>query len=141
MSVCPRCHSRFEQGEERCPACRAPLLGVVTGCADADRRSAVAAAGGVRVVESTPVESSGSENPDGEERFVLLLEEPLYEMAAMIREFLQNCGIGVLVQGESIGLLYRLPAFGAPISRSRVYVHESDFQEARELVAHFFART
>jgi hypothetical protein len=72
------------------------------------------------------------------ERLLLLLEEPLPEMAEMIREFLQNCGIGCVVQSESIGLLYRLPA---PISRARVLVLESDFQEARELVAHFFSRS
>jgi hypothetical protein len=105
---------------------------------DPDRRSADVAVAGVRVVESTPVDHPGSDDPEGQERFVLLLEEPLYEMAGMIREFLQNCGIEVLVRSESIGLIYR-PAPGARISCTRVYVHHSDFQEARELVAHFFA--
>lgn len=119
MSVCSRCHRRFELDEGRCPACQAPLLEVV-GSAD-------------------PVGSEPADDSEEQGRFVLLLEEPLYEMAAMIQEFLQNCGIGVFLRSEPIGLLYR-PVPGADISSTRVYVHESDFPEARELVAHFFAR-
>jgi hypothetical protein len=124
MSVCPRCHTRSEPGEERCSACGSPLLELVMG--------PPAVPG---YPETLDLESDGPENGA---RFILLLEEPLYEMAAMIREFLQNCGIGVLIHGEPISLFYRGPGSGADLSLSRVYVHESDFQEARELVAHFF---
>jgi hypothetical protein len=72
---------------------------------------------------------------------VLLLEEPLPEMAAMIQEFLQNSGIVCVVQSETIGLLYRLPMLGSSFSGARVYVRASDFAEARELVAHFFKKS
>jgi hypothetical protein len=152
MPVCPKCRSEFEQGADWCAACDTVLLDVVS----ADRPTPIepgdrAAAGyprgpdrsggapeGRLAVQADPLPSSATDSPD--ERLILLLEEPLPEMAEMICEFLQNCGIRSVVHSESIGLLYRLPAPGAPISRSRVYVFESDYQEARELVAHFFDR-
>jgi len=92
----------------------------------------------VSAAEAAPAREP-SEEPSN--RLLLLLEEPLPEMAAMIREFLHNCGIDCIVHSESIGLLYRLPAPGAPISRARLYVRESDWHEARELVTNFFKKT
>jgi hypothetical protein len=84
---------------------------------------------------------SGDEDEPGDDRLVLLLEEPMPEMAAMIQEFLQNSGIACVVQSETIGLLYRLPMLGSSFSGARVYVRASDFAEARELVAHFFKKS
>ncbi len=159
MPVCPRCRAEFERGAVWCATCEAALLDVVrgdkpdrqfdaqpmqsgglsrggSGHSDRGRDSSNAA---TAVEASEPVAGGGPSS--GEERLVLLLEEPLPEIAEMIAEFLQNCGIRCIVNSESIGLLYRLPAPGAPISRVRVYVLESDFQEARELVAHFFDRS
>ena len=71
-------------------------------------------------------------------RMKLLLEEPLPEMADMIREFLQNSGIACVVHADAIANLYRLPA---PLSRARVYVHAEDWAEAKELVDSFFRKS
>jgi hypothetical protein len=142
MPVCPRCRSEFERGFEWCVACDVLLLDVVfleNGGQQASPRRGVTS--GVSQTDSPGEESHSHGDRHSQERLLLLLEEPLPEMAEMIREFLQNCGIGCVVQSESIGLLYRLPAPGAPISRARVFVLESDYQEARELVAHFFNRS
>jgi len=167
MPVCPKCRSRFATGTEWCAACDVVLLDVVSrsnnsGSASRgvsrpvpptgdDRRSAAPAPGPATrysgsdqasvAVQPAPLpDSAGTFEGEGD-RMVLLLEEPLPEMAGMICEFLQNCGIRSIAHADSIGLLYRLPAPGAPMSRSRVYVMESDYQEARELIAHFFDRS
>jgi hypothetical protein len=111
MPLCPKCHARYAAGASSCPTCRVPLLGVV--------------------------ERSGLEaEPEPEfESLKLLAEVALPEMAGMIEEFLKSSGIGCVVQTESIGLLYRLPL---PLASSRIFVRESDFDEARELMSHFF---
>src|SRR5688500_17749301 len=132
MPVCPRCRSEFERGSEWCAACDVLLLDLI-------RRESAPTAGVVRAAKGNvagerrssppvPQDEEGPMNAEAtsDERLLLLLEEPLPEMAEMIREFLRNCGIGSVVQSESIGLLYRLPAPGAPISRARVFVRESD---------------
>jgi hypothetical protein len=150
MPVCPRCRSEFERGSEWCAACDVLLLDVIRpensasplpDGVEGSARGNITAPN--RRNPGSPDRNStmSPEAPAAEERLLLLLEEPLPEMAEMIREFLQNCGIGCVVQSESIGLLYRLPAPGAPISRARVFVLESDYPEARELVAHFFNRS
>ena len=77
-------------------------------------------------------------NPPDLAQLKLLIEEPLPEMADMIREFLQNSGIACVVQANSLGHLYRLCA---PHCRARVYVHTDDYDEARELVQQFFGNT
>jgi hypothetical protein len=162
MPVCPKCRSEFEKGAEWCAACDVVLLVLVTPPRPTFIEPKRAGGGGTREGRASGKPVRGDSSPGGpsegrrrahadpppapavptaEEKLILLLEEPLPEMAEMISEFLENCGIRSVVHSESIGLLYRLPAPGAPISRARVYVLESDFQEARELVAHFFDRT
>src|SRR5512140_2030298 len=158
MPVCPKCRSEFERGAVWCAACEVALLDIVRGDKSDDPfdprapfqlgglpRGGAGRGGRGDPDAATAVQApdpvAGGNTPSGEERLLLLLEEPLPEIAEMIAEFLQNCGIRCIVNSESIGLLYRLPAPGAPISRVRVYVLESDFQEARELVAHFFDRS
>ena len=149
MPVCPKCRSEFERGADWCAACDAVLLDVVSAARptpiEPGERAATAHARGNERPGGAPegrlaVRADPLASDSSDERLILLIEEPLPEMAEMICEFLQNCGIRSVVHSESIGLLYRLPAPGAPISRSRVYVFESDYQEAREVVAHFFDR-
>ncbi|TPW02048.1 MAG: hypothetical protein FD129_3256 [bacterium] len=78
-----------------------------------------------------PVEHNRGEKDDG--ALKLLIEEPMPEMAAMIREFLLDCGIGSVVQSGPIGYPHRLP-----LSRARVFVREKDWAEARQLIDQFF---
>lgn len=117
MLLCPKCHSRFATGTESCPKCRGPLIGVVRG-------SVSGQAGRVP-------ESPGDDEP----LIRLLAEVPLPEVAGMIEEFLKSSGIECVTTTESIGLLYRLPV---PLASSRIFVRESDYDEARELISHFF---
>jgi hypothetical protein len=128
MTICPRCRSERERETEWCPDCRVALLRLVETDAgpvvidfndDDDWGEDIEPAG-------RPVEPSSLK---------LLLEEPLPEMADMIREFLQNSGISCVVHANSLGYLYRL---NAPLCRSRVYVHADDYDTARELVGQFF---
>lgn len=116
MPICPKCHAEFEDGTESCPTCGVPLLEVVPGVEPGWPDDAV------------PIVEDG-------EPLKLLMEVSLPEMAGMIQEFLQNCGIRCWAHTDSMGLLYRLPA---PLASSRVFVRESDFEEARELISHFF---
>ncbi len=129
MRFCPRCRSRFVSGSAKCPDCNILLLSVIPG---GHPRS------GAPDGEDTGFDPETG--PSSPPKLLLLHEESLPEMAAMIKEFLQNCGIDCIVHCESIGLLYRLPGPGAPISRARLYVRDSDYHEARELVTNFFKK-
>lgn len=123
MLLCPKCHARFEAGTESCPKCRGPLIGLVRG--ESSGRAGRAA------------NSGGFDEPsEGDEPLIRLLAEvPLPEVAGMIEEFLKSSGIECVTTTESIGLLYRLPM---PLASSRIFVRESDYDEARELISHFF---
>jgi len=131
MTICPRCRFEFNPGAEWCPDCRVAML---------------------RLVEPMPQpvdlidDDEWAEDPEPWAPSVppdltqlkLLFEEPLPEMADMIREFLQNSGIACVVQANSLGHLARL---NVPLCRARVYVHVDDYDEARELVQQFFGNT
>lgn len=134
MPICTRCHARVDDGTGICARCNAPVVSVLDGGRGAGGRRSTPTAPG-----STPAHAGGKEAD--EDRLVLLLEEPLPEVAAMIREFLENSGIACVVHAESIGLLYRLPLTGASFSGARVFVRASDYPEARELVTHFFKQS
>lgn len=133
MTICPRCRFELIPGTEWCPDCRVPLLQLVE-----------------RPVDPEPVdlndEDEWAEDPEpwapsvppDTSQLKLLFEEPLPEMADMIREFLQNSGIACVVQANSLSHLYRL---NAPLTRARVYVYADDFDEARLLVDQFFGTT
>ena len=130
MPICPRCRSRYDYDTERCPACDVVLLEVLEMEGPLPDMEDFEEDDWVEPVGETPVDKS-----DG--ALKLLIEEPMPEMAAMIREFLQNCGIGCVVHEDPIGHLYRLPV---PLSRARVYVRETDWDEARQLVDQFFRK-
>lgn len=155
MPVCTRCRTHVAAGLTSCPSCKAPVMDVVRpaeppegapkpdlpGVPRETPRGASAEGAVHGAAEPALAVDSGDEDEPGDDRLVLLLEEPLPEMAAMIQEFLQNSGIVCVVQSETIGLLYRLPMLGSSFSGARVYVRASDFAEARELVAHFFKKS
>lgn len=129
MRICPKCRVQFGSNITKCFSCNVLLLSVVQG-----------GAGEFGALDDGSGLETGETGGPAQEKLLLIHEEPLPEMAAMIKEFLHNSGIDCIVHGESIGLLYRLPVPGAPISRSRLYVRESDYHEARELVTNFFKK-
>ena len=155
MPVCTRCRAQLAAGLTTCPTCKAPVMSVVRADGGPPEASRAGGPGASRPVsrgmaDDVPANAQavpavepapGDGDDDGEDRMVLLLEEPMPEMAAMIQEFLQNSGIVCVTQSEPIGLLYRLPMLGSAFSGARVFVRASDFVEARELVAHFFKKS
>ncbi|HEX7878903.1 MAG TPA: DUF2007 domain-containing protein [Candidatus Eisenbacteria bacterium] len=130
MTICPRCRFEYNPGAEWCPDCRVAMLRLVEWPAPTEPVDL----GEDDEWGDDPEPWSPSAPPDLTE-LRLLFEEPLPEMADMIREFLQNSGIACVVQANSLGHLYRLMV---PVGRARVYVHSDDFDEARELVQQFF---
>lgn len=135
MPICTRCHARLDADVSICTHCKSPAVTLLDG-SDGGKD------GVRRPVRGAEPAADGVPDGDGpyDERLVLLLEEPLPEVAAMIREFLENSGIACVVKGEPIGLLYRLPMLGASFSGAQVYVHASDFAEAHDLITQFFKK-
>lgn len=133
MPICPRCRLRYDHETDRCPDCDIVLLEVLEmdgPLPDMDDGDSNDEDDWVEPINGTPLDKQ-------DEALKLLLEEPMPEMAGMIREFLLNCGIGCVVHADPIGQLYRLPV---PLSRARVFVREKDWDEARQLVDQFFRK-
>jgi hypothetical protein len=133
MTICPRCRFELDPGTEWCPDCRVAMLRLVTRPAEPEP---------VELIEDDEwgdePEPWAPSAPQDMSQLKLLFEEPLPEMADMIREFLQNSGIACVVQANSLSHLYRL---NAPLTRARVFVYADDYDEARLLVEQFFGTT
>ena len=128
MTICPRCHVEQEPGTPACPVCRVGMLEVVEIPPRHDLEWIAD--------EEADLLEIDPDHP-GDAPLRLLLEEPVPGMAAMIREFLDNNGIESVVDSNKRNLPFYLPT---PLIRARVYVRDEDFDEARELIDHFFRK-